>query len=270
MPQKSSIYIPTNRLIIIVGNYGSGKTEISVNLAISLAENHKKVCLADLDIVNPYFRSREAEKIMTDHSIEVVIPPGDQRFADLPIIVPRIKAMLTPADEEFSLFDVGGDDVGARMLSSLREALGDNPYCLLQVVNSRRPFTGTVEGCLKMKDMIEEASRLKVSGFIANSHLIDQTTAQVVLEGYNMTLEASRRSGIPLETVAIMENLTKDPALSEIKVPILKLTRNMLPPWSENRRIEHKKVLRSEQKSDSSKLHSKQLPAARVKPIFRP
>ena len=85
---------PSERLVMIVGNYGSGKTEIAVNLALRLAAVGKKVVIADLDIVNPYFRSREAGALMEAAGIEVVIPPGEQQYADLPIVVPRIKAML--------------------------------------------------------------------------------------------------------------------------------------------------------------------------------
>jgi hypothetical protein len=139
-------WIPSERLVIIVGNYGSGKTEVSVNLAVGLARSGRRVQIADLDIVNPYFRSREARVTMEACGIRVVIPPGAQAYADLPIVVPQIKAMLEPQGDDFSIFDVGGDDVGAKMLSSFVEALGARPYALLQVINARRPFTGTVEG----------------------------------------------------------------------------------------------------------------------------
>jgi Mrp family chromosome partitioning ATPase len=98
---KSAVsWEPSERLVIIVGNYGSGKTEVSVNLALRLAAEGKKVIIADLDIVNPYFRSREAGALMEANGIEVVIPPGEQQYADLPIVVPRIKTMLGPTDED--------------------------------------------------------------------------------------------------------------------------------------------------------------------------
>ncbi|MFO8070748.1 MAG: cobalamin biosynthesis protein CbiA [Polyangia bacterium] len=255
-PSRES-YFPSQRLVIVVGNYGSGKTEISVNLAVSSARAGRRVQIADMDIVNPYFRSREAVDRMERLGIRVVIPPGDQKWADLPIVVPEIKGMLEPAGEDISIFDVGGDDVGARMLSSFREPLGDGSYSLLQVINSRRPFTSTLEGCLKMHEQIEAASRLKVTGLAVNSHLVDDTTAEVVLEGYALARRVSERSGVPIEFVAAMENIAGDPALLEIEAPLLRLERNMLPPW-----------LRRGEKKDSA-IGDQVLPAARNKPIGR-
>jgi hypothetical protein len=255
-PDRES-YFPSERLVIVVGNYGSGKTEISVNLAISGARAGRRVQIADMDIVNPYFRSREAVARMERLGIRVVIPPGDQKWADLPIVVPEIKGMLEPSGEDISIFDVGGDDVGARMLSSLREPLGDGSYSLLQVINSRRPFTSTLEGCLKMHDQIEAASRLKVTGLAVNSHLLDDTTPEVVLEGYELARRVSRRAGVPIEFVAAMGKMAGDPALSEIEAPLLRLERNMLPPW-----------LRRGEKNDSAE-GDQVFPAARNKPIGR-
>jgi hypothetical protein len=186
---------PNDRLIMVVGTYGSGKTEVAVNLAIQLAVDGGRVQLADLDIVNPYFRSREARRLMEEHGVRVVIPPGAQAFADLPIILPEIQGMLHPPPGTITLFDVGGDDVGAKVLSSLRPAIGDSPYELWQVINSRRPFTSTPEGCLEMQHAIEESSRLKVTGLLVNSHLIEHTTAQTVLEGWRLALEVRALRG---------------------------------------------------------------------------
>ena len=109
-----------DRLVIVVGSYGSGKTEVCVNLAIDLARRGRKVQIADLDIVNPYFRCREARRLMERHDIRVVVPPGAQAFADLPIVLPEIRGMLRPPDGMLTIFDVGGDDVGAKVLASLR------------------------------------------------------------------------------------------------------------------------------------------------------
>ncbi len=254
-----NIYQPKSQLVIIVGNYGSGKTEVAVNLAIQLTSSGRRISVADLDIVNPYFRCREAQELMGAHNIHVVIPPGSQQFADLPIVVPEIKGMLRPAGDDISLFDVGGDDVGATLLSSFVESLGDQPYSLLQVINGRRPFTDSVEGCLKMKDSLEHSSRLRVSGFISNTHLIEQTTPEVIVEGYELTKEISTRTGVPIEFVTAMGDLAKSPAVKAIDAAVLELSRIMLPPW-----------LRTEQKQDSASNSENDMPAGRTKPIFRP
>jgi len=217
--------------MMIVGNYGSGKTEVAVNLAVHLARKGRNVQIADLDIVNPYFRCREARTLMEQHGIRVVVPPLSQTWADLPIVVPEIKGMLAPAGDRVSLFDVGGDNVGAKLLSSFFEPLGDNPYALWQVINARRPFTDTVEGCLAMRAAIEQASRLRVTGLLVNTHLMDETTPAIVLEGYEIAMETARQAGIPVVCVCIMKELANQPDLKKIEAPLLVLERHMLPPW---------------------------------------
>ena len=101
---------PGERLVMIAGNFGSGKTEVSVNFALHLAAAGHRVQIADLDLVNPYFRCREAADLMTRHAIRVVVPPGAQVWADLPIILPEIRGMLHPPDGTLTLFDVGTQD----------------------------------------------------------------------------------------------------------------------------------------------------------------
>lgn len=228
---KTPEFFPKDRLLMIAGNYGSGKTEIAVNLALDLARRGRRVQIADLDIVNPYFRCREARALMEASGIRVVVPPASQTWADLPIVVPEIKGMLEPAQDQVSLFDVGGDDVGAKLLSSFVEPLGDNPYALWQVINARRPFTDTVEGCLAMRDAIEHAARLQITGLLVNTHLMDETTPEIVREGYEMAAEAGKRAGLPVVGVCVMKELADHPALQSIRAPLLRLTRTMLPPW---------------------------------------
>jgi hypothetical protein len=216
---------------MVVGNYGSGKTEVAVNLAIRLAGQGLEPSIADLDIVNPYFRCREARVLMERYGIRVVVPPASQTWADLPIVLPEIKGMLDPSGKQLSLFDVGGDDVGAKLLSSLVEALGSKPYQLWQVINARRPFTETVQGCLDMRDRIESASRLKVTGLVVNTHLMAETTPEVILDGYHLARKVAKKSGIPIICVTAMDNLAEDPALDAIEAPLMRLERYMLPPW---------------------------------------
>ncbi|MHC5011348.1 MAG: nucleotide-binding protein [Planctomycetota bacterium] len=222
---------PEDRLVMIVGSYGSGKTEVAVNLAIRLAKSGRRVQIADLDIVNPYFRSREARGIMEAHDIRVVVPPGAQAWADLPIILPEIQGMLRPPEDMITLFDVGGDDIGAKVLSSFQPALPEGSYELWQVVNGNRPFTGTAEGCHAMRRALEASSRLRVTGLVGNSHLIEETTATAVLAGWNLVSRVSEESRLPVRCVAVLEALADDPALAEITAPLLRLERLMLPPW---------------------------------------
>ena len=218
-----------DRLVMVVGNYGSGKTEVCVNLAIALARAGRTVQIADMDLVNPYFRCREAQWRMESHGIRVVFPSGAQAWADLPIVLPEIRGMLHPPDGTLTLFDVGGDDVGAKVLASLRPSITD--YELWQVINSKRPFTNDLEGCLAMKQAIEESSRLEVTGLIANSHLIEQTTPEVVAEGWRLAQAVSERTGIPVRCVAVMDELANAEELRGIDAPLLRMQRHMVPPW---------------------------------------
>ena len=259
---------------MVVGNYGSGKTEVSVNLALQYAHQGLKVQIADLDIVNPYFRSREARALMRAAGIRVVVPPGAQISADLPIVLPEISGMLQPPEGQVSLFDVGGDDVGARLLSTLAPkinrqtspALADGAsrsYELWQVINARRPFTDTVAGCLKMHEAIEGSSRLKITGLIANTHLIEETSAEVILEGWYLAREVGEKTGLPVVFVTAMEEMAASKELEEVDVPIFRLQRRMLPPWLAKQKDLKQQPLHHGEGEET-------VPAARSIPIGRP
>jgi hypothetical protein len=219
------------RVIAIVGNYGSGKTELAVNFALQLAASGHRVQIADLDLVNPYFRCREAADLMAAHGIRVVVPPGSQVFADLPIILPEIRGMLHPPDGVVTILDVGGDDVGARALASFRTSIADGEYELWQVINAKRPFTDTVAGCLAMRAAVESASRWTVTGLLVNSHLIEETTIDTVMDGWRLAEGVRKATGLPIRFLAAMQHLANAPALGAIDAPVLRLQRHMLPPW---------------------------------------
>jgi hypothetical protein len=227
----STILRSGERVIAIVGGYGSGKTELSVNFALHLAARGRCVHIADLDIVNPYFRCREARDLMAAHGIRVVVPPGAQAWADLPIILPEIRGMLHPPDDVVTILDVGGDDAGARSLASFRTTIADGEYELWLVINAKRPFTSTVDGCLRMIRAIEDSSRWRVTGLVANAHLIDETTAHTVVDGWQLAASVGERVGLPVRFVGAMARLADAPELRAIGAPVLRLERHMLPPW---------------------------------------
>ncbi len=229
----------TERVIALVGGYGSGKTEVSVNLALHLRNHRLGVQIADLDVVNPYFRCREARTLMRRHGVRVVVPPGAQVYADLPIVLPEIAGMLHPPEGLVSILDVGGDDVGARVLSSFRPHLLDGGYELWQVVNARRPFSDSVAACLAMQDAIHSSSRLRVTGIVSNTHLMEETTEEIILEGVELARAVALAADVPLRMVAVMEDLADAPRIRTLPEPVLRLRRRMLPPWLTDRENAH-------------------------------
>ncbi len=259
---KTTDFLPDQGLVIFVGNYGSGKTEVCVNLAIRMASKGFSVQIADLDIVNPYFRCREAREHMEQYNIRVVVPPGSLSFSGLPVVVPEIQGMLNPAAEGYRLFDVGGDEVGARLLSSMARNLDDTRYSLWQVINARRPFSDSVGGCVKMMEAIERTSRLSVTGLVANTHLVTETTAGVIIEGWRQARQVAERTGRELMFVTAMGELADAAELAEVDAPILRLERQMLPPWTRRPR----RTRRTRKK----KINATDLPSARPVPIGRP
>jgi hypothetical protein len=217
-------------IAIIVGNYGSGKTEISVNLAAHRKRDGVEVRIADLDLVNPYFRTREARRQLADSGIEVVLPDEKYLHADLPILSPRVAGLIrSPA--ELTILDVGGDDVGATVLAALGDVLSASRFSMLQVVNPYRPFTETVEGCMQIRAEIEAASRLSITGLVANPHLLNDTTTDDVRRGIDFVRELSGKTGLPLAFAAAPAHLVTELDEEAQGVPLLPIRRQLVPPW---------------------------------------
>jgi hypothetical protein len=217
-------------IVIIVGNYGSGKTEVSINLAVHRKRAGIDVRVADLDLVNPYFRTREAKDPLAAMGIEVVLPPEQYLQADLPILSPLVAGMIR-RPSELTLLDVGGNDVGATVLATLEDAFKDKSLSVLQVVNPLRPFTETVEGCLKIRAEIEKASRLSIGGLIGNANLIDETTPDHIYSGYDFVRALSERSGLPLEFITTARELLPQIDSRRFSCPVLPIERQLVPPW---------------------------------------
>ena len=218
-------------ILIIVGGFGSGKTEISVNLSLYLSVTEKSaITIADLDLVNPYFRTREAREEMERLGIRLLAPSGGNFYADLPILLPEIKGAIEDSVGRLIL-DVGGDAQGSRALGSLSDAFVDGRYQMYMVINSRRPFTADIAGTTETMHRIEFASKLKFTGLISNSHMIDETTPEIIFEGLELARQVEKSCGLPLAFLSAKEDvLTRIPP-SALDCPVLPLTRLMLKPW---------------------------------------
>jgi len=222
--------INLNGIVIIVGNYGSGKTEAAVNLAIVMKQAGLDVRLADLDLVNPYFRSREARTALAKLGIEIVLPPAEYMNADLPILSPAVAGMLR-APSELALVDAGGDDAGATVLAALAHVLEGKEIRVLQVVNPYRPFTDTIQGCIKIRKEIEYASKLMINGIIGNANLIDATTPAEINYGYDFVRKLSKETSLPLEFITADRELIPRLDLKRFSCPVLPIFRQLVPPW---------------------------------------
>jgi hypothetical protein len=220
------------RVTIFVGNFGSGKTEIALNGALELAAAGSRVTVADLDVVKPYFRSRSARAILSNAGVDLLAPTGANVHADLPIIVPQIRSCLRD-DHGRLILDVGGDDLGARVLGSLSDVIPfDDTDCLL-VLNFRRPSTPDPERAVAMVREIEAVGRVPVSGLISNTHLMDETTPEVVLDGYRQALETARLVEAPLVAITVEEELAAVLEGEDLECPVVPLRRIVVPPFAQ-------------------------------------
>lgn len=217
-------------VVFIVGNYGSGKTEVAVNLAIDQKKKGVDVRVSDLDLVNPYFRTREARETLKSHGIDLVLPPSKYMQADLPILTPEVLGMIRKPSE-LALMDVGGDDVGATVLGALDDALKGKSPQMLQVVNPNRPYTDTPDGCIRIKSQIENRSKMMVTGLVGNANLIDETRVEDIYAGYLFMENLADQSGIPLKFITVSRSLMDQLDENRIKCPVLSIERQLVPPW---------------------------------------
>ncbi len=198
------------RITAIAGHYGSGKTEFSVNLALDLKKEKDKVAILDMDIANPYFRSRERQKMMEAEGINVIFNTyGFDITEDLPAITAALRGPLE--NEEFTaVVDVGGNDSGARVLKQFEKYFRRDDCELLCVLNANRPETDTVEGMLEHLHSIEIETGLKFHGLINNTHLLRETTAEDIVKGYKLCRQVSDKLGIPIVWNTCREDLLDD------------------------------------------------------------
>ena len=186
------------RITLIVGHYGSGKTEFSVNLVVDLKRKYEKVAILDLDIANPYFRSRERQKVLEEMGVDVHFNSyGYDITEDLPAISATIRAPLENKDY-ITVADVGGNDSGARILNQFSKYFKDDDCDMFCVINANRPETSTIEKARMHVKAIEEETGLKVTGLINNTHLLRETQVDDILEGYDLCKALSQWLDVPL------------------------------------------------------------------------
>lgn len=213
-----------------MGSFGSGKTEIAINYSLHCKKDHAQVAIVDLDIVNPYFRTREVKSTLNLKGIKVVAPEGKLTYADLPLISPEIKGLIQNSDYHLIL-DVGGDDVGSVVLGNFNYFIKNLDYEMLLVVNSYRPFTRNVFQIEKMIQEIENTSRLKVSGIVSNPNLSLRTNEEIIKRGHVIIKEAAQKLKIPIKFISINKQFSKKFKSENFNVPVFYINRFMKLPW---------------------------------------
>lgn len=231
---RSTAYeVLTAPVTVLVGHFGAGKTEIAVNLAFGWQARGQQVSVIDLDLVKPYFRSRLLREDMQAKGIALVVPENDRFYADLPILVPEARGAVgqAVATHRRIIMDVGGSDVGARVLGALPGLSDPALTDVLFVVNGNRPFAESPAAVIAMLRDIERVSRLRVTGLVANTHLMEESTPEIVAAGLSLADEVFAGTGIPVRFAAMLERLGDGvETLNHRHLPWLPLTRLITTP----------------------------------------
>ena len=204
-------------MTLFAGHYGSGKTNIAVIYAMLLAKEGKKVCIADLDIVNPYFRTKDSERELEENGITLICSQYANSNVDLPAI-PAESYRLVQDKSCFGVIDIGGDDRGAYALGRFAEAIkNEGNYRMAFVLNCFRPLTSTVDDAIEIMREIEVASGIKFNCIVNNSNIGSETTAEIFLEAMDFAKELSEKTNLPIwfhtAEKSVAENLPDIPLL---------------------------------------------------------
>ena len=216
------------RMQIITGHYGSGKTEYAVNLAMDMVGRMENVVLADLDIVNPYFRSYEQTKMLEDAGVKVIVTSCGG-VADIPALNPEVMSVFQQ-EKWNGVLDIGGDPIGARVLARFAHQIREDSYDLLFVLNANRPETKDVDCALQYLRSIESECLLKATGIVNNTHLCTETTPEEILKGARLAQELSEKTGLPIVHHAVQKKFLKQ-VEGQLQGEILPMNIYMKKPW---------------------------------------
>lgn len=198
-----------SKVTIFAGHYGSGKTNLAVNYALCLKESHEKVMIADLDIVNPYFRTKDSARILERSGIKLISSAYANSNLDVPSVPAEINAVFD-ASGYYSVIDVGGDDRGANALGRYLGKLRKSDAAVLFVVNMYRPLSRNVEATLEIMREIEAAARLPFTGIINNSNLGAETTVPDIINSLPYAEEISRKTQLPVVMTSVKRSLAAE------------------------------------------------------------
>lgn len=218
-----------HRVNLVVGHFGSGKTEVAINCALVLARRGERVTLVDLDTVKPYFRSRAFAPRVAEQGVRILSPDGDQAAPALPELSSDLRDVFA-GDNQRVIVDVGGDPVGALAIGAIAEALPAGKVGHLLVLNFARPHTGAITQAVAMARAIEAAARLPLTGLVANTHLMGETTLEILREGLRLTEQTAAVLNLPVALLAVEERLLGALPEGWAPCPLLPIRRLVFPP----------------------------------------
>lgn len=218
-----------NRILLLVGHYGTGKTTLALNFALGLAKMGENIALADLDVNNPYFRSRDWMDILRKNNIDLIIPDEEIAFAENPFLPARIYSVVNDLNKKV-IIDLGGHDVGTKVLGSIAEQVKKTPYDMWMVINTFRPEMETSEEIVRMFKRLQELSQLQFTGLINNTNLADLTEIEDIVRGEEIVIEAAKELNLPFIGNVIEEKLV-ELASAKLRRGIIPIQRFDLLKW---------------------------------------
>ena len=214
----------------MLGNYGSGKTELSLNFAIDAAKK-KKTVLVDFDIVNPFFRSSEQVELLKQNNVELISQPYSLTNVDLPVVGAMVNKVFDQP-YEYVVFDVGGDPVGATALGRFKSKLDKFPNKeVFLVVNTLRPLTQSFDDINEMLLKIQNASRQNITALINNTNIAKQTLAEHILKGQEILATVSKKNNIPIKYITGTKEILDKIDCDNISGELLSVVTYMKPQW---------------------------------------
>ncbi|MBR5614441.1 MAG: hypothetical protein IKW64_03970 [Clostridia bacterium] len=195
------------RITLLSGHYGSGKTNIAVNMAFDLKKNFHNVTIADLDIVNPYFRTKDSQTELEQSGIKLICSEYANSNVDIPALPQEMYSVIDDKSQR-AVIDIGGDDRGALALGRYSKGIiEENDYDMLFVINCYRPLTCDVQTTLEVMREIENAGRIKFTGIVNNSNLGEETTADDILDSLDYASDISKATRLPIVATCVKEEL---------------------------------------------------------------
>ncbi|HEY3423693.1 MAG TPA: hypothetical protein VGL27_02765 [Negativicutes bacterium] len=228
LPDYAMMLTGNKRIKIFAGEFGSGKTELALNYAINLQESGVNTAIVDMDLVKPYFRTRESQQLLEEYGVFIATPEQRLAHSDLPIMPLGLTQVLYNSNYHV-IIDVGGGE-SAIVLGQIHQQLADNGYEAFMVVNTCRPFTSTAKDIIDAIRRIENVARLKITGLISNTNLAQETSVHHIQEGLAIVKIVGAQLGLPVSWVIAPEWLADK---LDVDIPLFLLKRYTRYPWME-------------------------------------